>query len=73
MKCQWHRNECPDDATQVCDVPVVGDSMCFCDTHAGKSPDLDWYPLTPERAIQEEEADRATRKAIASIRVRRTP
>lgn len=68
MRCQWHVNECDAQATQVCDVPIVGDSMCFCDAHVAASTATGWYPLTLERAAQEERVEENTRNAIASIR-----
>lgn len=71
MRCQWHSygsDWCPNAATQVEDVPIIGDSCCFCDDCAKKCPGGNWYPLTPERAIEEEQAEKDTMEAIRNIK-----
>lgn len=76
MRCQKGMyNEairCPNEATQVCDVPVIGESVCYCDDHVKAEPTgvNDWYALTPERAIEEEKADETTKQVIRDMHVR---
>ena len=70
MRCQWNmygEDACHNEATQVADVPIVGDSICFCDDHVAQSSNSKWYPLTPERAAEEEKAEKDTWEAIRQI------
>ena len=66
MKCDA---SCGKDATQVRDVPIVGDSLRFCDDCVAKEKaefgkDFGWMVLTPEREAEEVRGDAATRKLI---------
>jgi hypothetical protein len=65
-----YQDRCPDEATQVADVPVIGESICFCDKHVEGSPGSKWYPLTAERAKEEEESEGSIRKMLQDFRLR---
>lgn len=62
LKCQWHMDECDREAHWACDVPIIGETVCFCHEHMIECGDDGWYPLTPEQAAQEEKAERFWRE-----------